>query len=98
MSKFGELIDIDIPVLLDFFSEGNEESNAMNAVLHEVAGTLGDKIKVIKIDVEKNKDLAEALEVKAVPTLVIYKAGDMQWRHSGGQDASALISVLEKYL
>ena len=64
MSKFGELIDVDIPVLLDFFTEWNEQSTAMHPVLRDVAAALGDKAKVIKIDVDKNKELAEALRVK----------------------------------
>ena len=54
MSKFGELIDVDIPVLLDFFTDWNEESAEMHAVLRDVAAALGDKAKVIKIDVDKN--------------------------------------------
>ena len=53
MSKFGELIDVDKPVLLDFFTEFNEQSKAMHPVLRDVAAALGDKAKVIKIDVEK---------------------------------------------
>jgi len=98
MSKFGELIDIDIPVLLDFFTDLNDESIAMHEVLREVAATLGDKAKVIKIDVDKNKDLAEALRVKGLPTLIIYKKGEMKWRHSGEQDANTLINIIEEYI
>jgi len=66
MSKFGELIDVNIPVLLDFFTEWNEQSAGMHAVLRDVAAALGDKAKVIKIDVDKNQDLAEALDSKKV--------------------------------
>ncbi len=55
MSKFGELIDVNIPVLLDFFTEWDEASKAMNEVLRDVASALGDKAKVIKIDVEKKQ-------------------------------------------
>lgn len=98
MSKFGELIDVDIPVLLDFFTEWNEQSTAMHPVLRDVAAALGDKAKVIKIDVDKNKDLAEALRVKALPTLIIYKSGEMKWRHSGEQDADTLINILQEYI
>lgn len=98
MSKFGELIDIKIPVLLEFFSEWNEQSVAMHAILREVAAALGDKAKVIKIDVEKNKELAEALRVKTLPTLIIYKDGEMKWRQSGEQDANSLISIIQKFV
>lgn len=98
MSKFGELIDVDIPVLLDFFTEWNEPSLAMHPVLRDVAAALGDKAKVIKIDVDKNKELSEALRVKGLPTLIIYKAGEMKWRFSGEQDANTLIGIIQKYI
>ncbi|MGB7785714.1 MAG: thioredoxin family protein, partial [Salinimicrobium sp.] len=60
MSKFGELIDLRIPVLLDFYTNWDDASTAMHPVLKDVAAALGDKAKVIKIDVEKNSELAEA--------------------------------------
>lgn len=98
MSKFGELIDVDIPVLLDFYTERDDQSIAMHPILRDVAAALGDKAKVIKIDVDKNKELAEALRVKSLPTLIIYKNGEMKWRHSGEQDADTLIAVIQEYV
>ena len=98
MSKFGELIDVDIPVLLDFFTEWNEQSKAMHEVLRDVAAALGDKAKVIKIDVEKNQELADALRVKGLPTLIVYKDGEMKWRQSGEQDANTLIGIIQDYI
>ena len=98
MSKFGELIDINIPVLLDFYTDWNDASIAMHPVLKDVAAAMGDKAKVIKIDVDKNQELAEALRVKGLPTLMIYKNGEMVWRQSGEQDANTLIGLLQEYL
>lgn len=98
MSKFGELVDLDVPVLLDFYTEWNEASVAMHPVLRDVAAAMGDKAKVIKIDVDKNSQLAEALRVKGLPTLMIYKSGEMKWRHSGEQDANTLIALLKEHL
>jgi thioredoxin 1 len=98
MSKFGELIDVEIPVLLDFFTEMNEQSKVMHDTLRDVAAALGDKAKVIKIDVDKNKELAEALRVKGLPTLIIYKNGEMKWRESGEQDANTLIDLIQEYV
>ena len=98
MSKFGELIDLNIPVLLDFYTESNEDSKAMNPVLREVAASMGNKVKVIKIDVDKNSQLAEALRVKTLPTLMIYKSGEMKWRQSGEQDAATLVGILKEYV
>jgi len=98
MSKFGELISTPTPVLLDFYTEWNESSTAMHPVLRDVAAALGDKAKVIKIDVDKNKELAEALRIKGLPTLMIYKDGEMKWRQSGEQDANTLIGLIQEYI
>jgi len=97
MSKFGELIDLNVPVLLDFYTEWNEDSVAMHPVLRDVAAAVGDKGKVIKIDVDKNNELAEALRIKQLPTLMIYKKGEMKWRQSGEQDANTLIGIMQEY-
>jgi len=97
MSKFGELIDLHIPVLLDFYTEWNESSEIMHPVLRDVAAAMGDKGKVIKIDVDKNNELAEALRIKQLPTLIIYKEGEMKWRQSGEQDANTLIGIMQEY-
>ncbi len=98
MSKFGDIIGIDVPVLLDFYTEWNEPSVAMHAVLKDVAAALGDKGKVIKIDVDKNEELATALRIKGLPTLMIYKGGEMVWRQSGEQDANTLIGLMKEYV
>ena len=98
MTKFGELIDVSTPVLLDFCTQWNEASVSMHPVLKDVAAALGDKAKVIKIDVDKNSALAEALRVKGLPTLIVYKDGEMKWRFSGEQDANTLIGIIQKYI
>ena len=64
MSKFGELINTQLPVLIDFYTEWNEPSVSMHPVIRDVAAALGDKAKVIKIDVDKNQELADALRIK----------------------------------
>jgi len=98
MSKFGDLIDVDVPVLFDFFIEEDDPSDSMQVVLRDVVAALGDKVKVIKIDVDKNAALSEALRIKTLPTLIIYKSGDMKWRHSGELDANTLIGLLQDYI
>lgn len=98
MSKFGELIETQVPVLLDFYAERDDASKEMHAILREVAASLGEKARVIKIDVDKNKELADALRVKELPTLMIYKNGEMKWRQSGEQDANTLIGLVNEYV
>jgi len=98
MSKFGDLIDVDVPVLFDFFIEQDDASGSMQLILQDVLAALGDKVKVIKIDVDKNKALSEALRIKTLPTLIIYKSGVMKWRQSGELDANTIIGLLQDYI
>lgn len=98
MAKFGELISSEIPVLIDFYTEWKEDAaDDVHSVLRDVAAALGDKAKVIKIDVEKNETLANALRIKGNPTFIIYKSGEMKWRQTGDQDANTLINLVEQY-
>jgi len=98
MSKFGELINATVPVLIDFYTDWNEQSVSMHPVIRDVAAALGDKAKVIKIDVDKNQELADALRIKGLPTLMIYKEGQMIWRQSGELDANTIISLVQEQL
>ncbi|MGY8945899.1 MAG: thioredoxin family protein [Flavobacteriales bacterium] len=98
MSKFGELINLEIPILLNFYGDWDESSTAMHPVLRDVAAAIGDKGKVIKINVDKNNELKEALRIKGLPTLMIYKAGEMVWRQSGEQDANTLINLINDFI
>ncbi len=98
MAKFGELISSNIPTLIDFYADWNEKNTSLQDVLRDVAAALGDKAKVIKIDIDKNGILAEALRIKGNPTFIIYKSGEMKWRQSGEQDANTLISLVQQYV
>ncbi|CAM3496448.1 co-chaperone YbbN [Flavobacterium longum] len=98
MSKFGELINAPVPVLIDFYTEWNDQSVSMHPVIRDVAAALGDKAKVIKIDVDKNQELADALRIKNLPTLMIYKEGQMVWRQSGELDANTLIGLVQEQI
>ena len=98
MSKFGELIDVDIPVLLDFFTEGNDQSTAMHPVLRDVAAALGDKAKIIKIDVDKNQELSVTYDVRSIPTVMIFQNSELKWRQTGSQTIQVLKSEIDKLL
>ena len=97
MTKFGELISIDKPVLIDFYSDLDDVESSIET-LRDVAAALGDKAKVIKIDINKNEVLADALRVKGNPTFMIYKNGEMKWRQTGFQDANTLIGLVQQYV
>lgn len=98
MSKFGDLIDLEVPVLFNFYAEWNDASLSMTPVLKDVAAAIGDKGKVIKIDVDKNQELSQALRIKGLPTLIIYKKGEMMWRQSGELDANTLLGIISEYV
>ncbi|SFU57804.1 thioredoxin 1 [Pustulibacterium marinum] len=97
MSKFGELISQNIPVLLDFYTDRDQQTPKMNTVLRNVAANVIGKVKVLKIDVDKNPELVKALRIKVVPTLMVYKEGDMVWRESGHLTEENLMIVLKKH-
>ncbi|NJN49977.1 MAG: thioredoxin family protein [Polaribacter sp.] len=97
MTKFGELIDVEKPVLIDFYADWDEAESSIDT-LRDVAAALGDKAKVIKIDIRKNESLADALRVKGNPTFMIYKNGEMKWRQTGHQDANTLIGLVQQYV
>ena len=96
MAKFGDLITAEKPVLIDFYSDWEDADNNLDT-LRDVAAALGDKAKVIKIDIKKNEVLADALRVKGNPTFMIYKNGEMKWRQTGEQDANTLIGLMQQY-
>lgn len=98
MSKFGDLLNVKEPLLIDFYTEWNKQCKDMVGVLDKVSAVLGSKAKIVKIDIEKNRQLAEALRIKALPTLIIYKDGEMKWRHTGEQDANTLITLLHDFM
>ena len=97
MTKFGDLISDDKPVLLDFYEDWNEVDTRLK-MLKDVAAVLGHKAKVIKIDIKKNEILADALRVKGNPTFMIYKNGEMKWRQTGLQDSNTLVGLLQQYI
>ena len=98
MSKFGELLDEKTPILLAFYQQEEDVMIDIDRTLKGVAAALGDKGKVIKIDVDKNQKLSEALRVRVLPTFMIYKFSEMVWRQSGVQDANTLISLLQDHI
>jgi len=97
MVTFGELINGNKPVLIHFYTQFNQPQHLLKT-LRDVAASLGDKVKVVKIDIHKNEALAEALSVDEKPTYIIYKNREMKWRNVGSQDAVTLIEVIKEYI
>ena len=97
MSNFSSIINKDKPVLVDFFAEWCGPCKMMSPILKEVKNALGDKTSIIKIDVDKNQELAAQLQVRGVPTFILYKNGKQLWRQSGVVQKNDLIALIESH-
>ena len=100
MGKFEELIKGDKPVLVDFFATWCGPCKAMHPILEELKKEMGDHIHVLTIDVdgEANRQFVMSHQIQSVPTLMIFKKGEMVWRQSGVMQSIQLKNVIEKYL
>lgn len=96
MAKFNELINVEEPVLVDFSAEWCGPCKMLAPILKELAQKMGDRVKIIKIDVDKNQSLASQLKVQSVPTLILYQHGKVLWRQSGVHSAQQLESIIRQ--
>jgi thioredoxin 1 len=94
MGKFQELLNGDTPVLVDFFAEWCGPCKMMAPELKKLADMQGEKLRVIKVDIDKNPQAAQAYGVQSVPTLMLFRKGRQLWRQSGAMSASKLSSVI----
>jgi thioredoxin 1 len=97
MADFREIVASKKPVLIDFFTEWCGPCKTLAPILKKVAKEMGDEAKIIKIDIDKNPILAQKLNVRSVPTLMIYKEESLLWRQSGVVPKSQLIKALREF-
>ena len=98
MAGFKELVSGATPVLIDFYADWCGPCKMLAPTLKEVKAQLGDQIKLLKIDVDRNQALAQKLGVQGVPTLMIYQNGSLKWRQSGVLPTHQIVSQLKAYL
>ncbi len=95
--SFNDLISSEEPVLVDFFATWCGPCKAMNPVVKELAQEVSGKARVIKIDIDKNQQAAMQYGVQAVPTFMIFKKGEIVWRHTGGTSLSNLKQAVSQF-
>ena len=98
MGKFQEIIAGNTPVLVDFFAEWCGPCKMMKPVLEDLKRKLGDKIVILKIDIDKNEPMAVAYRIQSVPTMMLWKNGQIVWRQSGAMPLHELEQTLSSYL
>jgi thioredoxin 1 len=96
-ANFSTLVKGETPTLVDFYADWCGPCKMMKPILEELKNQVGDQAKIIKIDVDKNQVLANLFQVKGVPTLALFKNGELKWKQSGVVQVEYLKRIIEQY-
>lgn len=96
-ASFTTLVKSDTPTLVDFYAEWCGPCKMMKPILEELKTQVGSKARIIKIDVDKNQTIANLFQVKGVPTLALFKSGELKWKQAGVVQVEYLRRVIEQY-
>lgn len=96
METFNDLIRSGKPVLVDFYADWCGPCKTMSPVIQEVARAIQGQARVIKVDIDKSVEAARVYGIQAVPTFIIFKNGNIVWRHSGIIDKNSLVNLLQQ--
>lgn len=97
-ASFSRLIDSDTPVLVDFYADWCGPCKMLASILKQLKEQVGDRLKIIKIDVDKNSAIASKFMVRGVPTIILFKGGRPVWRQSGVLPMDAILQAIQPHL
>ncbi|WP_321344204.1 thioredoxin [uncultured Draconibacterium sp.] len=98
IAKFKNIINCKRPVLVDFYADWCGPCKQMPAILKEVKAELKENIKIIKVDVDRNPNIASKYQIRSIPTLMLFKDGELKWSGMGVRPAHEVKSIVEQYL
>ena len=98
MGKFQEIIKGEIPVLVDFHAEWCSPCKTMNPILKSIKKHFGDKLKIIKINVDNNQQVANKFQVKGIPTFILFQNSEILWKKSGVINESSFVEIIKSYI
>lgn len=95
--NFNKIVNEKTPVLVDFFAEWCGPCKAQSPIIKELAQEVNGKVRVIKIDIDKNRSVAQHYNIRGVPTLVLFQEGKIVWKQSGVQSKTQLMDVIKQH-
>lgn len=97
-NNFSKIIQTDKPILVDFYADWCGPCRLMPPILKEVKERMGDQVQIFKVNVDEHNDVASHFQVSSIPTLMIFKHGQLLWREPGVKNAAQLQQILQQYL
>jgi thioredoxin 1 len=98
MSDFSEIINSDKPTLVDFYTNWCVPCKMMTPIIDQTKVELGDKANVLKVDVDNNQEVARKYQIRSIPTLLIFKEGEVVWRQSGVLQKEMIVESVKKFI
>lgn len=96
-SSFSKIVSSESPVLVDFYADWCGPCKVLAPILEQVKQELGDSVKIVKIDVDKNQSIAAKYQVRGVPTMMLFKNGKQLWRQSGVLQKNDIVAIIQSH-